>query len=689
MPKTVALITACEDVAVFHARYLRQLFQNQIELECYSYERTNISQPLQADLAVVSIYPIYLNVKKYIPKHAKTIIVSNTITNAAHERIAGIPAGTAVMLVNYSIEMTMDTIALFHQLGLDHLDYVPIYPGVASIPDLDIAITPGEPEHVPASVEQVIDIGHRVLDANTIIDMAMHLELDHLLKEERFIRYFQSIRINKNSVSSLFDRTNVLEGQLNGLLDVMDDGIIVIEDSGIVHACNKKAQGILEEPRSVAGRPAAEVLPQIPFDRVFGASAEIEHRLLEIKGQHVSVKVVPVLAAGQTHGALAIVNRFDEKEKDQHKLRSQLLGKGHKARFTFDSILTRDGDFEAVKSLARKKARSEASILISGESGTGKELFAHALHNASARKEWQFVAINCAALPESLLESELFGYEEGAFTGARKGGKIGLFELAHKGTLFLDEIGELHLNLQARLLRVLEAREVMRIGGDRVVHVDTRIIAATNKDLWNLVEEGKFRKDLYYRLNVLPIRLPPLRERKDDIPFLFDHLKKSLRADFALAEEAKELLVNHPWYGNVRELKNCVEYLGHLEKSVVDVKDLAGIIGQRGESTRVATGVSGEHAEFLRKAEREADSYIFVLESLQKSYRERRRAGRRSLLRAAQDQDLFLTEAQIRKMLALLEEHGFVRLANGRGGTTVIPAAAAAGLKALRSLSAS
>ncbi len=201
-------------------------------------------------------------------------------------------------------------------------------------------------------------------------------------------------------------------------------------------------------------------------------------------------------------------------------------------------------------------------MLIVGETGTGKELFAHAIHHASQRRAWQFVTVNCAALPESLLESELFGYEEGAFTGARRGGKPGLFELAHKGTVFLDEIGEMDLNLQTRLLRVLESREVMRIGGDSMIHIDIRVIAATNKDLWKLVEEGKFRRDLYYRLNVLPIQVPPLRERPGDILFIFDHLMRPLGMDLALAPETKELLVRHPWPGNVRELKNCVEVPG-------------------------------------------------------------------------------------------------------------------------------
>ena len=206
---------------------------------------------------------------------------------------------------------------------------------------------------------------------------------------------------------------------------------------------------------------------------------------------------------------MIIINNFYEKEKNQHKLRTQLLGKGHKAKHTFDDIITVNDDYIKIKILAEKRAKSDASVLITGESGTGKEMFAQAIHNASRRKRFPFVAVNCAAIPDNLLESELFGYEEGAFTGARRGGKIGLFEIAHNGTVFLDEIGEMNYNLQARLLRVLEEREVMRIGGDSIIPIDIRIITATNTDLWKLVEENKFRRDLFYRLNVLPWNFLP------------------------------------------------------------------------------------------------------------------------------------------------------------------------------------
>jgi transcriptional regulator of aroF, aroG, tyrA and aromatic amino acid transport len=203
-------------------------------------------------------------------------------------------------------------------------------------------------------------------------------------------------------------------------------------------------------------------------------------------------------------------------------------------------------------------------VVLYGESGTGKELFARALHFESSRADGPFIPINCSAIPDSLLESELFGYEEGSFTGAVKGGKKGLVELAHGGTLFLDEIGELPLHLQAKLLRMLEERAIRRVGGDRMIPVDIRVIVATNRDLASMIMQGKFRGDLFYRLNVIPIHIPPLRERKSDIPLLTEFFVKKYcdllgRPTLSLTDEAMELLIAHHWPGNVRELQNVLE----------------------------------------------------------------------------------------------------------------------------------
>jgi transcriptional regulator of aroF, aroG, tyrA and aromatic amino acid transport len=250
--------------------------------------------------------------------------------------------------------------------------------------------------------------------------------------------------------------------------------------------------------------------------------------------------------------------------KDMTEVRQLVYSVTKPNMITFQDIIGESKNFKGVMQLGEKVAAGSSTVLLRGESGTGKELFARAIHMASARREKPFVPVNCAALPDSLLESELFGYNEGAFTGAIKKGKQGLFEFASEGTIFLDEIGEVSPYLQAKLLRVLQDGKVRRIGSQEEINVDVRVVSATNKDLEEMVEKNAFRKDLYYRLNVIPIYLPPLRERKEDIPLLVNHFLQKLNIRFGkevefVAKEALEKLYQHDWPGNVRELENVVE----------------------------------------------------------------------------------------------------------------------------------
>ncbi|MBP2627827.1 MAG: proprionate catabolism activator, Fis family, partial [Firmicutes bacterium] len=259
----------------------------------------------------------------------------------------------------------------------------------------------------------------------------------------------------------------------------------------------------------------------------------------------------------------------------EQMVRQKLNKKGLVAKFRIEQLIGKSSAITAVRERICQYANADAKVLITGESGTGKELVAQSIHNLSERKNGPFVAVNCAALPESILESELFGYEEGAFTGAKKGGKFGLFELAHKGTLFLDEIGELPLSLQARLLRVLQENEVMRLGGDSVIPVDVRVLSATNQDLAKFVEKKEFRADLYYRLDVLRIHVPPLKERPEDIPELAKKiLSKNASMPFrskitGITDSAIAVLQKCLWKGNIRELENVIERLKLIVKGPI------------------------------------------------------------------------------------------------------------------------
>lgn len=670
--KKVAIITFWSKVAVMHSNLLKKLFGDRIEVSTYSYDVDSVDSVIDADLFVFSLHSIYLTVKKYMPAKSQVVIINTTIDVQQYDRIMEIPAGQKVMVVNYSSEMTMETIALFNQLGIDHIEFYPFYPGMTNIPELEIAITPGEAQYVPDFVKSVIDIGNRIMDTATIIDIAGKLNMDHLLQEEHFIDHFNTLKTYRSGLQALLGRTNTLESEMESLLNVLDDGIIGIDAGGLIYAFNKRAESITGYRKDdVIGKGISDILPEIPFSKVIRSAEPIKAMLIRLNDKDISTTIVPVIVLRKVTGVLAIINEFTEQERNQHKLRLQLLGKGHKAKYRFEDIFGKSEAMLNLKNTAERMAKSDSSVLISGESGTGKELFAQAIHNASRRKDYQFVAVNCAALPENLLESELFGYEEGAFTGARKGGKIGLFELAHKGTLFLDEIGEMAPNIQARLLRVIQEREVMRIGGDRVIKIDIRILAATNKNLKKLVEEGKFRKDLYYRLNVLPLETVPLRERQEDILPLTERIKKELDAKFELSHEAAKAFVSYKWEGNVRELKNCIEYLAHLGKKVIELQDITFAKYSNEEEFKLCEEEAELADRLIKIAKYRKEKYLFVLECLEKSRKNRSRIGRRSLVELAAEKDLFITENEVRGILNILNDYGMVSLSNGRGGTQI------------------
>ena len=317
-------------------------------------------------------------------------------------------------------------------------------------------------------------------------------------------------------------------------------------------------------------------------------------------------------------------------------------------------------------------AQSNSSILIMGESGTGKELFAQSIHGSSSRSNGPFVAVNCSTFQDGLLQSELFGYEEGAFTGAKKGGKIGLFELANNGTIFLDEIGEMDLSSQAILLRVIQEKQIRRIGSDKVIDVDIRIIAATNRDLKKLVCENKFRKDLFYRLNVLPLKISPLRDRSEDIFLIFDSFKKNLDANFKLSDEAINIFKSHNWEGNIRELRNVAEYCSYLGKSIIEASDLPEyIIESIGSKDDCKKLLMKSNKIEITKFKRPINDYIFVLEKVNKAYENKERIGRRKIYECAVSEGIFLTEQQIRSILLELQDHELIKVLSGRGGSII------------------
>ena len=351
------------------------------------------------------------------------------------------------------------------------------------------------------------------------------------------------------------------------------------------------------------------------------------------------------------------------------------MNKGHVAKYNFDDIIGDSLQITKIKDIAKKMSKTNAAVLITGESGTGKELFAHSIHNYSERKDSPFVVINCAAIPENLLESELFGYEEGAFTGAKKGGKIGLFEFAHMGTLFLDEIEGMSPSLQIKLLRVIQEKEIMKIGGDKVIKIDVRLIAATNENLKSLMKEGKFRKDLYYRINTLPIIIPPLRERKEDISLLMNKFIKEIGGEFIFSKRAKEAFDFYNWEGNIREMKNYAEFFSYLDKEIIEYEDLpAAITDYFEEEYQKDSDIkeeSSDEEKLRKKAGSRYSSYIFIMKKIKESNIAGKSSGRKGLAAECSKNNIILSEQEIRKILKDLEEIELIEVYKGRKGSVL------------------
>ena len=368
------------------------------------------------------------------------------------------------------------------------------------------------------------------------------------------------------------------------VLDFTHDAILAIDENGRIQVLNPPAERIMGcRAADSVGQPVEAVLPNTLLPDVLESGEKQLDQIMQIHQTLCNTNRIPILVDGQRRGVVATFQDVKQLQNSEQKIRLKLHEKGLVAKYAFNDILGYSPAIRSTIQIARSYAASRASVLILGETGTGKELFAQSIHNASDRRDGPFVAINCAAVSNSLLESELFGYEAGSFTGASRGGREGVFELAHGGTLFLDEIGEIPRETQVELLRVLQEKEIRRVGGSRVIPVDVRIIAATNKDLLQETVEGRFREDLYYRLDVLDLKLPPLRERGDDVKILGLHLFRQLPGgkDPIMQSQFLYLLEQagpYQWYGNIRELQNFVERANILMRnagaSSVTVSDI-------------------------------------------------------------------------------------------------------------------
>jgi len=517
--------------------------------------------------AIVARGPTAVMVEKAVDLPLSTVEISNfDLMKTFHEarNIFGNPIG---FLAYKNSDQKYDFATFREMLNLDVRDYQ--YGNEADLPGLlESACSEG--------VRAMISTGRCIIWKTG--DWDINPVFVHSSEE--------SIRDALTTVVKLVElkrENSLFTERLSTILNSIPDGVLALDEKGTIFFYNPMAEKLLGlRQEEVIRRSIRQLKDCREIEALYQNGRKVTGEIVKLAGKELVVNRMLIRMSGGGQCLVITFQGVSKIRQMEEKIRQKLHSKGLLARYHFTDIVGKSPAL--VKSIiqAQKYARTQSTVLIYGESGTGKELFAQSIHNESDRRRGPFVAVNCAALPENLLESELFGYEDGAFTGARRGGKLGLFELAHGGTIFMDEIGELGPQLQARLLRVIQQKEVMRVGGDRVVPVDTRIITATNRNLLEAVQKGNLREDLYYRLNVLPLEVPALRERPGDIPLLFYHFVKGKFRNNTSEEIHQKIvsrLMEYDWPGNVRELENFAErYMALGEEDTVNFVTLKDLV---------------------------------------------------------------------------------------------------------------
>ncbi|MET3290248.1 UNVERIFIED_CONTAM: transcriptional regulator with PAS, ATPase and Fis domain [Brevibacillus sp. OAP136] len=679
---SLVLLTGSTITRTVLHRQLEEIIGDYVGITSFSIEEGLPENPLENQFIVLShkLAETIPSIQQCIGPGCKVISGKRIINYENIDKLLCYPTGTSIMFINDSLETCMETIESLQELGINHLHYIPCYPGNLQFPKVDIAVAPSNFHQIPPYVKEVIRINPRLLDISTIIQILDHFHLTEPgnVVSQRYMR--KIIQLSKRLVDAM-QKANDSNHHLHQVLNGVNDGILSVNKAGYITVFNEELGHLLNvKPERAIGKKLLHVLDNPELVAFIQNTDKEEDRWFSLGQIEVVVHRFQLDTDQSSVATFKNARKTIELEK---RLQLELQKKGYIAKHTMADIVGQSGPLVAIKEKTMKLAKTELPILIEGESGTGKELFASAIHNCSQRSKGPFLAVNFSAISEDLLESELFGYEDGAFTGAKKGGKVGLFEQANGGTIFLDEIGDTSLKLQARLLRVLQEKEIMRIGGSKIIPIDVRIVAATNKDLLTMISLGKFREDLYHRLKVLFLHLPVLRERSDDIPLLIkSFMKRSGAEQIRIMPDVIEQLKAMPWYGNVRELKNTIDYMQAVcDGNLIRLSDIPNKNSfqeslRSVQSTPAATEYSAP-ASLPALFTFEDEELLSLLDALYAIRENGQIPNRKRLVDLSQTWRKPLTEQQVRYRLNLLEQRGYIQKNRGRIGTTLTPSGVA------------
>lgn len=639
---------------------LIDIFNDMFLITYHSPDMNPVKPIYNSDLILCHEPSALIDMMGYIKRNIPVLIMKRTISKEALEKLKKIPKNKKALVVNMDSYMVQETLTNIYQLGINEIQLISWYKDKGPIPKTDYIITPRIYDFLPKTNAKIITIGSRLLKLSFVSDIISYFDIDFKKAEEIIRKHSMRVPAFWQGVNYLLENTKVISAQWNILFKKFPKGVLVINEKNEISVINNKASSILDISNShFNNKPLDDFILEKPSFKILKSKIDFNDELVNYNGKDLIISTYNLDHDNLYCGKIVIIDLYKELRDTQQKIHRKIVGSGHYSKYTFDNIIGENQRLLKAIDLSKKIANSNSSILINGESGTGKEIMAGAIHNYSNRKNKPFLAINCASLPSNLLESELFGYEEGAFSGAKKGGKVGLFKKAHGGTLFLDEIGEIPLKIQPRLLRALQEKEIRRVGGDSIIRVDVRIIAATNKDLLSMVKKGLFRKDLFFRLNVFQIMLPNLKKRKSDIALLTKHFLKEFKVNRNITKEFKLFVKEYDWPGNIRELKNLLEYMIVTSKKDLTIKALPEYVKSKNLLHNIIYNKDLKLHELL------------MLKSIYAREKHKLNTGRRSLKEYFSINYYEISEMETRDILHRLIEKSFINISKGPLGCSL------------------
>ena len=649
----------------FIANSIGEVFDEYAFAVNYFLDELSPGYKITADVHLLVDSSVITPARPHLDNFDNLVVLSRDVNSNNISPLNSLPAGTNALVVNDSYKSSMECMYSLYNLNISHINFFP-FDREAGLSEkdcsvFDVAITPGEPHFVPPFIGDIIDIGPREISPETFFRLTEILSLDYDKVHRNIIKHIKDMSDPGIGTYNTYLNTLLKERVYNRFINASDLAVIIVNERyDIIFASDKANSKILHNLLSKKEAEGESSLYKLNLRQTGWfhvlVSDQTKDKLARIYGERYFISREPISVMDEILGYCITLR--SEKPAQSQEQPSYRKSNGMTAKYNFSDIIHGSTVMEQCIDSAKTAARTEHTVLVTGQSGTGKELIAQSIHNYSHRSDEPFIAVNCAALPETLLESELFGYESGAFTGAKKSGKTGLFEQADGGTIFLDEIGDISPQMQISLLRVLQEKQIMRVGGTSTISVDTRVIAATNKNLAEEVKKGNFREDLFYRLNVITVNVPALSARKDDIlPLMLHFLGNNYGS---LTDDDKELLKLYSWPGNVRELESVATYFETFKTlpAYLNIYDESGNILPAGE----APGVPAFDKENIRRQ---------ILDIISSGTQLSHGIGRSVLSKRLKERGISIGDKNLREILRDMSDSSLITIGAGRAGMRI------------------